>query len=62
MPLPGFLNSISQETLLVLAAYVVLGGTYLVAVPLAPEALAGGDGVLKSPLRCECFHRIGNPS
>ena len=35
MPLPGFLNSISQETLLVLAAYVVLGGTYLVAVPLA---------------------------
>ena len=35
MPLPGFLNSISQETLLVLAAYVVLAGTYLVAVPLA---------------------------
>ena len=35
MPLPGFLNSISQETLLVLAAYVVLGGTDLVAVPLA---------------------------
>lgn len=35
MPLPGFLNSISQETLLVLAAYVVLGGAYLVAVPLA---------------------------
>jgi len=35
VPLPGFLNSISQETLLVLAAYVVLGGTYLVAVPLA---------------------------
>ena len=35
MPLPGFLNSISQETLRVLAAYVVLGGTYLVAVPLA---------------------------
>jgi len=35
VPLPGFLNSISQETLLVLAAYVVLGGAYLVAVPLA---------------------------
>ena len=35
MPQPGFLNSISQETLLVLAAYVVLGGAYLVAVPLA---------------------------
>ena len=35
MPLPGFLNSMSQETLLVLAAYVVLAGTYLVAVPLA---------------------------
>ena len=35
MPRPGFLNSISQETLLVLAAYVVLGGAYLVAVPLA---------------------------
>jgi len=35
VPLPGFLNSMSQETLLVLAAYVVLAGTYLVAVPLA---------------------------
>ena len=33
--LAGFLDSISQETLLVLAAYVVLGGAYLVAVPLA---------------------------
>ena len=38
MPLPGFLNSISQETLLVLAAYVVLGGAYLVAVPRALSA------------------------
>lgn len=34
MPLPGFLQSISQETLLVLAAYGVLGGSYLVGVPL----------------------------
>ena len=34
MPLPGLLSSISPDTLLVLAAYVVLGGTYLVAVPL----------------------------
>jgi NAD(P)H-quinone oxidoreductase subunit L len=33
--LPGFLSSISTETLLVLAAYVVLAGSYLVAVPLA---------------------------
>ncbi|MEY2644623.1 MAG: hypothetical protein RLZZ611_1272 [Cyanobacteriota bacterium] len=35
MALPGFLSSISTETLLVLAAYVVLAGSYLVAVPLA---------------------------
>lgn len=38
MPQPGFLASIpaflQQDTLLVLAAYAVLGGTYLVAVPL----------------------------
>ena len=34
MPLPGFFQSIPQDTLLVLAGYVVLGGTYLVAVPL----------------------------
>ena len=34
MPLPGFLQSIPQDTLLVLAGYAVLGGTYLVAVPL----------------------------
>lgn len=31
----GFLSSFSTETLMVLAAYVVLGGAYLVAVPLA---------------------------
>jgi len=31
----GFLSSVSSETLLVLAAYVVLAGSYLVAVPLA---------------------------
>lgn len=34
MPLPGFLQSIPQDTLLVLAGYAVLGGTYLVVVPL----------------------------
>jgi NAD(P)H-quinone oxidoreductase subunit L len=34
VPLPGFLQSIPQDTLLVLASYAVLGGTYLVAVPL----------------------------
>ena len=34
MLLPGFLQSIPQDTLLVLAGYAVLGGTYLVAVPL----------------------------
>jgi len=32
---PGFLSSLSTETLLVLAAYVALGGAYLVVVPLA---------------------------
>jgi NAD(P)H-quinone oxidoreductase subunit L len=31
----GFLSSFSTETLLVLAAYVAIGGAYLVAVPLA---------------------------
>lgn len=35
VPLPGFLSSISSETLLVIGAYVVLGGAYLVVVPLA---------------------------
>ena len=34
MPLPGFLQSIPQDTLLVLAGYAVLGGAYFVAVPL----------------------------
>ena len=34
VPLPGFLQSIPQDTLLVLAGYAVLGGTYLVVVPL----------------------------
>jgi NAD(P)H-quinone oxidoreductase subunit L len=32
---PGFLSSISTDTLLVLAAYVAILGAYLVAVPLA---------------------------
>ena len=35
MDLPGFLNAINQDTLLLLAAYGLLGGAYLVAVPLA---------------------------
>lgn len=35
MPLPGFLSSLSGETLLVVAAYVALAGAYLVVVPLA---------------------------
>lgn len=33
--MPGFLSSISTDTLLVLAAYVAILGAYLVAVPLA---------------------------
>jgi NAD(P)H-quinone oxidoreductase subunit L len=33
--LPGFLSSLSNETLLVIAAYIALGGAYLVVVPLA---------------------------
>ncbi|MFM7634857.1 MAG: NAD(P)H-quinone oxidoreductase subunit L [Cyanobacteriota bacterium] len=33
--MPGFLSALSTETLLVIAAYVTLAGTYLVAVPLA---------------------------
>jgi NAD(P)H-quinone oxidoreductase subunit L len=33
--LPGFLNTISTDTLLVLGAYVALAGAYLVVVPLA---------------------------
>ena len=35
VPLPGFLSSISSETLLVIGAYLALGGAYLVVVPLA---------------------------
>ena len=34
VPLPGFLSSLTSETLLVLAAYGALAGAYLVAVPL----------------------------
>ena len=34
MPLPGFLSAISTETLLVIGAYLALGGAYLVVVPL----------------------------
>jgi NAD(P)H-quinone oxidoreductase subunit L len=33
--LPGFLSTISTDTLLVLGAYVALAGAYLVMVPLA---------------------------
>lgn len=33
--MPGFLSSISTDTLLVLAAYGAVLGAYLVAVPLA---------------------------
>jgi NAD(P)H-quinone oxidoreductase subunit L len=33
--LPGFLSTISTDTLLVLGAYVALAGAYLVVVPLA---------------------------
>ena len=33
--MPGFLSSISTDTLLVLAAYCAILGAYLVAVPLA---------------------------
>jgi NAD(P)H-quinone oxidoreductase subunit L len=34
VPLPGFLSSISLDTLLVLGAYAALGFAYLVVVPL----------------------------
>lgn len=34
MALPGFLSTISTDTLLVLGAYVALAGAYLVVVPL----------------------------
>ena len=33
--MPGVLSAISGETLLVLGAYLALGGAYLVVVPLA---------------------------
>jgi NAD(P)H-quinone oxidoreductase subunit L len=35
MSLPGFLSSVSSETLLVLGLYGALAGAYLVVVPLA---------------------------
>jgi NAD(P)H-quinone oxidoreductase subunit L len=35
MALPGFLSSISADTLVLIAAYLVLAGAYLVVVPLA---------------------------
>lgn len=34
MTLPGFMSAITPETLLVLGLYVVLGGAYLVVMPL----------------------------
>ncbi|MFM8260033.1 MAG: NAD(P)H-quinone oxidoreductase subunit L [Vulcanococcus sp.] len=34
MPLPGFLQGLSQDTLLVLGLYAAIGGAYLVVVPL----------------------------
>jgi NAD(P)H-quinone oxidoreductase subunit L len=34
VPLPGFVQSLPPDLLLVLAAYTLLGGTYLVAIPL----------------------------
>ena len=35
VPLPGFLSTLPLDTLLVLCAYLLLGGAYLVVVPLA---------------------------
>ena len=35
VPLPGFLSSLSSETLLVIGAYLALGGAYLLVVPAA---------------------------
>lgn len=35
MPLPGFFSSLSSETLLVIGAYLALGGAYLLVVPVA---------------------------
>ena len=34
MPLPGFLSSLTAETLLVIGAYLALAGAYLLVVPL----------------------------
>jgi NAD(P)H-quinone oxidoreductase subunit L len=34
VPLPGFLSTLPLDTLLVLGAYLLLGGAYLVVVPL----------------------------
>ncbi len=34
MPIPGFLSAIPTDTLLVIGLYIVLGGAYLVVVPL----------------------------
>ncbi|MEY3750850.1 MAG: hypothetical protein RLZZ11_283 [Cyanobacteriota bacterium] len=35
VPLPGFLSSLSSESLLVIGAYLALGGAYLLVVPMA---------------------------
>ncbi|MBV2351865.1 NAD(P)H-quinone oxidoreductase subunit L [Synechococcus sp. HK05] len=35
MPLPGFLSSLTSESLLVIGAYLALGGAYLLVVPAA---------------------------
>jgi len=35
VPLPGFLSTLSTESLLVIGAYAALAGAYLVVVPLA---------------------------
>ena len=35
MALPGFPTSLSSDTLVLIAAYLALGGAYLVVIPLA---------------------------
>ena len=35
VPLPGFLSSLTSESLLVIGAYLALGGAYLLVVPAA---------------------------
>ncbi len=35
VPLPGFLSSLSSESLLVIGAYLALGGAYLLVIPAA---------------------------